>query len=126
MGKRARPHISKGGLQILHHALELESEFREASDPDAVLVSIDFEHTRYLKTSLSRVGDSQTGLATLDTKDLHSAIPTELISTYNWTTGSSAYTLKSSRNFLFGTSSSIQPQEILKEIKAAAYHSHWT
>ncbi|KAH7175551.1 hypothetical protein EDB81DRAFT_10388 [Dactylonectria macrodidyma] len=58
--------------------------------------------------------DNQTGLAVLDTKDLHRANSTKLISTYNLITGSPSYIIKSSKKFLFGRSSPIRPPKILK------------
>ncbi|EGX88142.1 Polynucleotidyl transferase [Cordyceps militaris CM01] len=116
MDRPTKPRISKSGLQILLQALKLAPEHSEASNPDVVLVSIDFENTGNLMNNFLEAEDSQTGLAVLDTKDLHRVNTTKIISTYNLITGSPSYILKSSKKFLFGNSSTIRPPEILKSI----------
>jgi hypothetical protein len=78
-----------------------------------VLVSIDFENTRNLTTGFSEGDESQAGIAILDTHGLHYADPSDLISTYNLVTGSASYFEKSSKSFMFGEASSIQPAELL-------------
>ncbi|KAM3502137.1 hypothetical protein MY10362_005069, partial [Beauveria mimosiformis] len=71
MDGHTKLRISKNKLQILLQALKLDPERSEASSPDAVLVSIDFENTRNLMNNFLEAENSQAGLAVLDAKDLH-------------------------------------------------------
>lgn len=117
IGKPARRKISKNGLQILLEALGLASYPKSTDVSDAVLVSIDFEHTQNLRNGLYRK-ESQTGLAILDPGELVGKEPSELISTINLTTGSPHYISKSNDKFVFGTSQAIEVTNILGSIES--------
>lgn len=98
----ALPSISTNGLHLLQETLK--------GSYDAVIVSIDFEHTTNLLNGFQNSQNSQAGLAILDTRDLRS------IKTYNLITGSLRYTTNAANKFLFGQSVSIQPGLLLDRI----------
>ncbi|KAI0968264.1 hypothetical protein F4678DRAFT_482221 [Xylaria arbuscula] len=108
--KYKRPTISKNGLQIL----------REALGSDFILVSIDFENTNNIRSGFTRSKDCQVGLATLDTRDLQrdDSLPEDLITTYNFITGSADYASRVSSKFTFGKCSVIDPSDIVKNIQS--------
>ena len=83
------------------------SNSRSSTLNDVIIIAIDFEYIQTIKSGFAQKTDSQVGFAILDTKDLRqiqSEVPeqTQLISTFNFVTGSSSYVTKVSNKFLFG------------------------
>lgn len=121
MRKTNSPKLTapREGLQLLGEALGLcgHASTRTA---DAVLVAVDFEHTENLRTGLFLRQECQVGVAVLDTRSVAHADkrPSELISTYNFASGSSMYTAKASTRFLFGRTTIIRPTDVLASVTA--------
>ncbi|CAG9994626.1 unnamed protein product [Clonostachys byssicola] len=107
---------SDEGLHVLRAALGLEGDWTGPNRP--ILLAIDFEHTKNFVTGFIHGEEGQVGLATLDTEELHTTLPEELISTHNLILGPSDYTSKVSGNVLFGTKAIIEPAQVLKEIQS--------
>jgi hypothetical protein len=57
------------------------------------------------------------GIAILDTRDFNSVPSTELISTYNFASGSSDYQERARKRFRFGESVAITQNNMLKSVK---------
>jgi hypothetical protein len=85
---------------------------------NVVFIAIDFENIANIRRDSSHNLDSQVGLAVLDTKDFHSIPSAELISTYNFASGSLDYQRKARKRFLFGESISISQDSMLKSIES--------
>lgn len=101
----ARPKITANGLKIIQAALHLPKGKPLSSEiPDTIIVAIDIENIVNIATGFSKSKDCQAGIAILNTKNLYQSEPSQLISTDNFATGSSSYTAKASRKFLFGKS----------------------
>ncbi|KAK4205614.1 hypothetical protein QBC40DRAFT_344426 [Triangularia verruculosa] len=86
---------------------------------DTVIIAIDFEGINTIKSGFTqKEGNSQVGLAILDTKDLRKVPPEKLISTLNFAVGSSSYVTKASNKFIFGESITIQPSSMVQAIQS--------
>jgi hypothetical protein len=83
-----------------------------------VFVAIDFENIANIQRDLSQNLDSEVGLAILDTRDFDSVPSTELISTYNFASGTSDYQERARKKFLFGESVAITQDNMLKSVKS--------
>ncbi|KAI0436968.1 hypothetical protein F4803DRAFT_556484 [Xylaria telfairii] len=106
-GSIYRIRVQNKGLWIMSHILDLRtiSGYPTLSDP--VIVSIDFENLIKIinNSGLLQGSNYEAGVAILDTKDLHhSPNCSAMISTFNFAMGSTAYTARASRRFLFGNS----------------------
>uniref|UniRef100_A0A8H7TVB9 Gfd2/YDR514C-like C-terminal domain-containing protein n=1 Tax=Bionectria ochroleuca TaxID=29856 RepID=A0A8H7TVB9_BIOOC len=108
--------VSTKGLHVLRAALGLEGNQPEANRP--ILLAIDFENTKNFMNGFPHSETGQVGLATLDTRELHTSPPEKLISTNNLISGSSSYTSMVSSNVLFGTTAIIKPAEVLQKIQS--------
>ncbi|KAI1192961.1 hypothetical protein F5X97DRAFT_315823 [Nemania serpens] len=117
VSKRNKWPILKNGLQLLHEALGL-AQHHSPTWSDAILISIDFENTDNIRNGFVDSQNCQMGLATLDTRDLQKDyLPENLIKTYNFITGPPSYVEKASKRYIFGTSSVVSPDNLLKEIQ---------
>lgn len=120
MGQRYS--IQKNGRQFLLDFLGLGKKgnlFDHAMGSyDGVLVSIDFEHLENLQQDESLNLDTQVGLALLDTRHLATSKSDEIISTFNFASGSQQYCKKVSKKFLFGKSISIHQRDLLNSIQS--------
>jgi len=76
---------------------------------DVVLISIAFGANQTIKGGFSRSCDSQVGLSILDTREVRKVAPSQLISTYNFATGTPAYVKEAAAKFLFGATTTIYP-----------------
>lgn len=116
-----RPEIAKDGLQIALQVLGLsESPPAQSNHRDPVLIAIDFENiTGIGKDSASgQEPNTQVGLAVLDTRDINASTPREnIISTYNFTTGSKEHYHRAQLKFLFGKPVLISAKDMLTNIK---------
>lgn len=78
-----RPSICEEGIQLLLEVLGLTgSSFTASSCCVVVLIAIHFEHTASLRDGFYNSENSQTGLSTLDTRDLGREDLRNIISTY--------------------------------------------
>lgn len=109
--------ISKNGLQLLLQSLGLRSSEFRGSD-EIVFVAIDFEHLSNLQQDLNQNLNSQVGISILDTKDLISSPPQDIISTYNLVTGSPSYCATAKKKFLFGETITIHQRDILFNLES--------
>lgn len=116
-----RPEIAKDGLQIALQVLGLsENSPAQSSHRDPVLIAIDFENiTGVGKDSTSgQEPNTQVGLAVLDTRDVTASTPREdIISTYNFLTGSKEHYHRAQLKFLFGKPILIPAKDMLTNIK---------
>lgn len=116
-----RPEIAKDGLQIALQVLGLsEKPPAQSSHRDPVLIAIDFEKiTGVGKDSTSgQEPNTQVGLAVLDTRDITASTPREdIISTYNFLTGSKEHYHRAQLKFLFGKPILIPAKDMLTNIK---------
>jgi hypothetical protein len=115
-----QPTINKNGLQLLQELLGLGPA--DLSDPlgihDAVLIAIDFEQLGNIRQDDSLNLDSQVGLAILNVRDIMSLNPSEIISTFQFASGSPGYCERTSKKFLFGNCTSIKQKDMLNSIKS--------
>jgi len=83
-----------------------------------VFIAIDFENIANIKKDLSQNLDSEVGLAILDVREFDSVPSTELISTYNFASGSSDYQERARKTFLFGKSIAITQDDMLESVRS--------
>jgi hypothetical protein len=83
-----------------------------------VFIAIDFENIPNIQKDLSQNLESEVGVAVLDTEDFPSRSSAELISTYNFASGSSKYQERARKRFLFGKSVAITQKDLLKSIES--------
>lgn len=116
---------------IAPDGLRLARECFEVPFPDAVpdsisgpsvpvvFVSIDFENASQFVDSGPSI-PVQLGVATLDTQDLSTVRPKDIISTFNFATGlsQSRYFSSAAIKFLFGEITQISPLDIVSTIKS--------
>ncbi|GAP85758.1 putative polynucleotidyl transferase [Rosellinia necatrix] len=114
------PSASKNGLEILREALGLTTHSLGPNTwAGSILISIDFENTGNIRSGFASNDNCQVGLATLDTGDLQKDYsPKDLITTYNFITGSNKYQKMASGKFLFGESSVVQRMDLLENIQS--------
>lgn len=116
--------IVPDGLRLAREYLELlfiDSTSDSTSDPSvpAVFVSIDFENGSQFLDSGPSI-PIQLGVATLDTRDLSTVHPKDIISTFNFVTGpsQSRYFNSAAIKFLFGETNQISYLDIVPKIKS--------
>lgn len=118
MGKKSLKlnnlEISKSGLRVLQEALGLEGP--HSTRP--ILLAMDFEHTQKFMNGFPHNETGQVGLATLDTRRLHTSPLEELISTHSLVSGFSSYVSKVSNRVIFGETTVVKPAEILQKIQS--------
>jgi hypothetical protein len=111
--------ISNNGLQLLQDFLGL-TPHPSISDElrDVIFVAIDFENLGNIKQDPAQNLDSQVGIAILDTRILASSQLEKAILTYSFATGSPRYCTATTKNFLFGKTTTIRQQDILTTLES--------
>lgn len=116
-----RPRIAKDGLQIALQVLGLsENPPAQSNHRDPVLIAIDFENITGIGKDLpsGQEPNTQVGLAVLDTRDINISTTREnIISTYNFITGSKEHYRRAQLKFLFGKPILIPAKDMLTNIK---------
>jgi hypothetical protein len=111
--------ISNNGLQLLQAFLGLTPHPAISDDlRDVIFVAIDFENLGNIKQDSAQNLDSQVGIAILDTRILASSQLEKTILTYSFATGSPRYCTATTKNFLFGKTTTIRQQDILKTLES--------
>lgn len=111
------PFASKNGLQILHQIFcPGDLSCRPPNLSDIILIAIDFEGINTIRNGFSQKGNSEVGIAILDTKNIGHVSPDNLIATYSFSTGTSSYVAKTSKKFNFGETVAIAPSDMVHRI----------
>lgn len=116
-----RPEIAKDGLQLALQVLGLsENPPVQSGHHDPVLIALDFENISGIgkDPDFGQEPNTQVGLAVLDTRDITASTPQEnIISTYNFITGSKEHYHRAQIKFLFGKPILIPAKDMLTNIK---------
>ena len=116
-----QPKFFERGLRILQELLRLQVPDGSCDITgleDVVFVAIDFEDIERLRRNDPADLDSRAGVAILDPRDLRKKPPpSNVISTFNFVSGSQASINRATRTFLFGQTSVIDRRDLVAKIE---------
>lgn len=128
---RTIPHVYQDGLSLLHEFFGLTSSTNRTCDTpdtdtaggdgpcfDGVIISIDFENIKTIRTGFHGSDCCQMGIALLDSRDITRLPASKAISTINYATGTPRYVSRASRKYLFGDTISCHRTELAAHVRS--------